>query len=103
MPKKPKVFDSKQTTLVNFGFKKQIIHCSEAINVDVPKFARPDTYNKVQCPKCPQRFKNNQGLGTHFKCLHTNDGAACSSSSDFFATSNKTTDCETKKRRLCFQ
>ena len=64
MTKKNKVFDSKQPTLVNFGFKKQIIHCGEAINVDVPKFARPDTYNKVQCPKCPQRFKNNQGLGT---------------------------------------
>ena len=56
MPKKHKTFDSKQPTLANFGFKKQIIHRGEAVNVDVTKFSRQDTYNKGQCPKCPQRF-----------------------------------------------
>lgn len=77
-------------------FQPQAIHPGEAVSVDVSKFSKPDTYNKVQCSKLPKRFENNQVLGTRFKCLYSNDDSACSISSDFFAKSNKTADCEAK-------
>ena len=33
-------------------------------------------------------------MDTHFKCLHSNDDSACSSSSDFFAKTNEKVDYE---------
>ena len=36
-------------------------------------------------------------MGTYFKCLHSNDDSACSSSSNFFANSNEIADYEAKK------
>ena len=41
-------------------------------------------------------------MGKHFKCLQRNDDSVCSSSSDFFAKSNKTADCEAKKDAWVF-
>ena len=102
IPKSHKVFDSTQPTLTNFGFKKQVIHRGKAVNVDLPKFARPDTYNKVRCPNCPSCFKNNQGLGKHFQCLHSNDDSACSITSNFFAKSYKIADHKAKKDDCTF-
>ena len=57
-------------TLAAFGFKKQVIHHGEKVDVEIPQFASSDLYNKVACPTCPKRFKNNHGLSVHLKCVH---------------------------------
>lgn len=70
----------RQKTLGAFGFTKEVNHRGKWTAVDIPSEVDVAKYNTVECPKCKERFKSNQGLGVHkLACMKdvakTNDDA----------------------------
>lgn len=59
----------KQKTLGAFGFSKKRLHRGKLVSVEIPTYAQ-ETTTLLKCDLCPKRFKNNQGLSVHMKCIH---------------------------------
>ena len=69
-PPKPK----RQKTLAAWhGFTKNVRHRGELVPVNIPSEINLVTCT-IECPKCKQRFKSNQGLGVYkLACLRGED------------------------------
>ena len=60
-----------QPTLGYFNYTLHTNHRGEKVPIALPKFVETVEGN-IQCPDCPKRFENTQGLSVHLKCTHQN-------------------------------
>ena len=63
---------SKQKSLAFFGFTKKVEHRGQMVNVDLPNESPLDAW-KIPCNYCEKKFKTNQGLSIHLKCVHPSE------------------------------
>ena len=63
---------SKQKSLAFFGFTKKVEHRGQMVDVDLPNESPLNAW-KIPCNYCEKKFKTNQGLSIHLKCVHPSE------------------------------